>query len=85
MCRSCAAVGRFPGRSVVPKCCVLSSQSSDAYPSFLSSTLARRLLFSVSVQSVSCPALQGTLVAAASPGGCHAVSEIILCLSLIHI
>jgi len=61
---------------MVPKCRVLSAQSSDAYPSLLSSTVTRRLLFSLSVQSISRPAFQGAVVAAASPGACRAVSEI---------
>jgi len=62
------AVCRFPCCSVVPELSVISAESDDAYPDVLTPAVTRRLLSDLSLQSISRPALQGTLVAAASPG-----------------
>ena len=58
---------------MVPECCVLSAQSSDAYPSVLSSAVACCLLSAVPLQPTARPALQGSPVAATSPGWCSFV------------
>ena len=58
---------------MVPERCVLSTQSSDAYPSVFSSAVACCLLSAVPLQPTARPALQGTPVAATSPGRCSFV------------
>jgi len=67
-CVDACTVGGFPVCPVVPQPRVVSTESSDAHPDVLTPIVTRRLLSALSVQSVPRPPLQGTMVAAPSPG-----------------